>query len=414
MPDATLIAAEITSLNTEIVSPKDLRFATEQPTLHRNEAVLAELDRILSSQFFRSSQRSQEFLRHIVTYADVPSELKERTIGVAVFGRPADYETGVDAIVRVKAIDLRKRLAQYNITADPERSVRIELQAGSYQPKISYRKGLEVAEIPASPVAAEEPITGAQPSKITRTPMPQKVPSKGRWIAWTAVSMMLLIPLAVAVCAMVKSPTERFIKPFVDSAGQPIICLSHPNAYNLSLETVKKKGDAPIAFKLREMLLRRGRIPRLSVAADLTTEDLQNSPVILLGGPHHNHWTAALTQNLRFSFQMVDKRPRITDRQDPSRYWEDSDQNDERSADDYVIITRLLATRNTQPVLCIAGLRAQGTITGARIVFDEKALRQVLRYAPDDWDQKNMQLVLQTKFRGDNMPAFSLRAATYW
>ena len=198
------------------------------------------------------------------------------------------------------------------------------------------------------------------------------------------------------------------------SVGQPIICLSHPNAYNLSLETVKKKGDAPMAFHLRELLQREGRKPRLSVAADLTAEDLKSSPVILLGGPHHNCWTAALTQDLRFSFQVVDNRPRITDRQNPSRFWEDPDQNDEKSDDDYVIITRLLATQKTQPVLCIAGIRAQGTVAGARIVFDETALRQILRYAPDNWDQRNMQLVLHVKLRGDNMPIFDLRAATYW
>ena len=110
----------------------------------------------------------------------------------------------------------------------------------------------------------------------------------------------------------------------------------------------------------------------------------------------------------------MDNKPQITDRQNPSRFWEDPDQNDERSDDDYVIITRLLATQKTQPVLCIAGIRAQGTVAGARIVFDETALRQILRYAPDNWDQKNMQLVLHVKLRGDNMPIFDLRAATYW
>jgi len=401
MPNATLIVAEIVSSN-------EPRFAPEPSAPRQDAAVLAELDRILSSEFFRSSPRSREFLRHIVTYVDEPSELKERTIGIAVFGRAADYDTGADAIVRVKALDLRKRLAQYNMTPDPERNVRIELQAGSYLPKISYRDSPEAVMVIAPPVAA------AGATEIAAASIQKKVWFRMQWMTWASVAMVLLLSLTAAIYGMARSPAKRFLQPFVASASQPIICLSHPNAYNLSLETVKKKGDAPMAFRLREMLLRKGRTPRLSVAADLTAEDLKDSPVILLGGPRHNRWTAALTQDLRFSFQIVDNKPRITDRQSPLRYWEDANQNDETSDDDYVIITRLLATQKTQPVLCIAGLRAQGTLAGAQIAFDETALRQILRYAPDNWDQKNLQLVLHVKFRGDAMPIFDLRAATYW
>jgi hypothetical protein len=285
---------------------------------------------------------------------------------------------------------------------------------GSYQPKISYRESLEAAMVTEPPLAVAELIADTQATKVEPVSIQKKTRFRMHWMTWASVAMGLLLLLAVVVYGMAKSPAKRFLQPFVASARQPIICLSHPNAYNLSLETVKKKGDAPMAFRLREMLLRKGRTPRLSVAADLTAEDLKDSPVILLGGPHHNRWTAALTQDLRFSFQMVDNKPRITDRQSPSRYWDDSDQSDQTSNDDYVIITRLLATQRTQPVLCIAGLRAQGTLAGAQIAFDETALRQILRYAPENWDQKNTQLVLHVKYRGDSMPIFDLRAATYW
>ena len=39
--------------------------------------------------------------------------LKERTIGVELFHRDASYDTGQDAIVRVAANDVRKRLATH-------------------------------------------------------------------------------------------------------------------------------------------------------------------------------------------------------------------------------------------------------------------------------------------------------------
>ncbi|HEY4358579.1 MAG TPA: hypothetical protein VGN16_22730 [Acidobacteriaceae bacterium] len=417
MPDSMLLVAEAPFLEE---ARKDTSFTPALVSTSQPASVQAELECILSSPFFRSSPRSQEFLRHIVRFADVPSELKERTIGVAVFGRAVDYDTGADAIVRVKAVDLRKRLTQYNSTADPERSVRIELQAGSYLPRISYLENPESDAVserlapPAAEQAAPAFASASEPTLLAAPTLVRKVRLAIPWKAWVAVAAVLLASVAVASYVRANSPARRFLRPLLASAGQPIICLSHPNAYNLSLETVKKKGDAPMAFRLREMLVHAGRTPRLSVAADLTADDLKASPVILLGGPHHNPWTAALTQNLRFSFQMADKTPRIIDRDSPTRFWEDADQNDMRSDDDYVIITRLLATARTQPVLCIAGLRAQGTISGAQIVFDEAALRQVLRYAPDDWEQKNLQLVLHVKYRGEAMPVFDLRAATYW
>ncbi len=408
MPDATLI-------DTDTASLKDPSCAPEHGSLCHDPVVLAELERILSSPFFRSSPRSQEFLRHIVTCADVPGELKERAIGVAVFGRAADYDTGADAIVRVKAVDLRKRLAQYNSAADPGRSVSIELQTGSYLPKISRLEHPETSVEPAPRVEAVTFGEELEPFVAAVVTDSHHARRTTRWMAWVAIALALLIALSAAVLySMAKSPERRFLRPFVSSSSQPIICLSHPNAYNLSLETVKRKGDASTAFRLRELLLREGRKPRISVAADLTMDDLKSSPAILLGGPEHNHWTFVLTQDLRFAFQLVDDKPRIIDRQDPSRFWEEPGLSSEQSDGDFVIITRLLATPTSQPVLCIAGIKAQGTVAGARIAFDDASLRQILRYAPDNWDQKNMQFVLHIQRRGESMPLFELLAATYW
>src|SRR6266545_2814208 len=81
----------------------------------RRQAVLAELERILASPSFRGTKRSQDFLTYVVNHAlDGRTEcLKERSIGADVFGRRADYDTGDDSIVRVKASEVRKRLAQY-------------------------------------------------------------------------------------------------------------------------------------------------------------------------------------------------------------------------------------------------------------------------------------------------------------
>ncbi len=54
-----------------------------------SDQVREELDRVLASHEFRSSKRSQEFLRFVTehTLLGQTDALKERTIGIEVFGR---------------------------------------------------------------------------------------------------------------------------------------------------------------------------------------------------------------------------------------------------------------------------------------------------------------------------------------
>ena len=49
-----------------------------------------------------------------------PEDLKERTIGIEVFGRAADYDTNLDHVVRSVAGEVRRRLAQYYMESGRE------------------------------------------------------------------------------------------------------------------------------------------------------------------------------------------------------------------------------------------------------------------------------------------------------
>src|SRR6266700_6612096 len=103
--------------------------------ISNGSAVREHLRVVLESPAFRGSRRCQQFLHHIVEKAigSHYDELKERTLGVELFGRPPAYDTGEDAIVRVTASDVRKRLHQFY--ADTSSSIRIEIPSGSYGPE---------------------------------------------------------------------------------------------------------------------------------------------------------------------------------------------------------------------------------------------------------------------------------------
>jgi TolB-like protein len=98
------------------------------------------LHELTASHAFATSKRSQDFLQLIVEHAlegDVDN-LRERMIGAEMFGRPIDYDTGSDSVVRVKATEVRKKLAQYYLERDGSPPVRIELPSGSYVPRFIF------------------------------------------------------------------------------------------------------------------------------------------------------------------------------------------------------------------------------------------------------------------------------------
>src|ERR1700735_4806479 len=106
------------------------------------QSIRRELELIVSSNGFAGSKRCQEFLRLIVerTLAGQFDLLRERMIGVEMFGRQVDYDTSNDAVVRVRATEVRKRLGQYYAELDGTSAVRIELPSGSYMPAFSWEK----------------------------------------------------------------------------------------------------------------------------------------------------------------------------------------------------------------------------------------------------------------------------------
>src|ERR1041384_1650042 len=98
------------------------------------DEVLAVWGRALGSPLFRGSRRCQTLLRRI-TYQTLTGDfdsLKERALGMEVFGRPADYDTSQDPVVRASAAEIRKKLAQYYQEPGHQSELHIELPPGSY------------------------------------------------------------------------------------------------------------------------------------------------------------------------------------------------------------------------------------------------------------------------------------------
>lgn len=101
------------------------------------DLVRSELERLFQSDQFKNSKRCRTLLSYVVeeTLAGRGDQLKERLVGINVFGRNPDYETAEDPVVRNAAIEVRKRLAQFYVESGNDAAIRIDLHPGTYIPE---------------------------------------------------------------------------------------------------------------------------------------------------------------------------------------------------------------------------------------------------------------------------------------
>ena len=130
----------------------------ENPTdlsVEQVNGVRIALESMISSAAFAGSKQCQDLLRLLVEHAlsGELDALSEQKIGVEMFGRPAAYDTSTDAVVRVRATEVRKRLAQYyaEVVTDAP-MVRIELPPDSYVPEFHWSPRPRVDAELATPV----------------------------------------------------------------------------------------------------------------------------------------------------------------------------------------------------------------------------------------------------------------------
>ena len=127
--------------------------SADRPPVAPSE-VRAALAKVLASTGLVNSARLSKFVQLAVeqTLAGQAERLKEFAIGQDVFDRGPDFDPRNDSIVRVEALRLRRKLAEYYDGAGCEDPVVISFQPGSYVPKFVRRHHLE----PPSEVAAPD------------------------------------------------------------------------------------------------------------------------------------------------------------------------------------------------------------------------------------------------------------------
>ncbi len=118
------------------------------------------VERVASSRYIGKSARLRALLVYVCQQVleHGAQEIHEQEVGRAVFGRPADYDTVSDNIVRVHASMLRKRLDQYFSSEGRDEAVIIELPKGNYAPIFSERRVTEAVRPLVQSAAPSAPL----------------------------------------------------------------------------------------------------------------------------------------------------------------------------------------------------------------------------------------------------------------
>jgi hypothetical protein len=380
----------------------------------QKDAVRVELDRILAGSAFRASKRSQEFLRYIVTQALEGNSdlLKERIIGVQVFERETDYDTGDDSIVRVKANEVRKRLAQHYQEAGSAAELQIELPPGSYMPEFRCTH----PEAPPVPLAARKPAAAR------------------RWVL-AALAMVLGICLAAGWLSLGRRSAgvlDQFWEPFLRNPRPLLLCIPNPVIYLVRREALpeldKPAGMLPSSAILRDpsgyvgvgdvfaisqlatLLGRVGKPCQVRIWTETSFADLRSSPTILIGA-FSNQWTLDIAKDLRFTFDREDGDAEVTDQMAPGHRWA---RTATTPRSDFAIISRVFRSRTGEPVIIAAGLGQYGTRIAGELLTNATYLEEALRGAPADWQTKNLQIVVRTEVIGTTPGPPKTLATHFW
>ena len=368
-------------------------------------------DRLLADALFKNSQRYSNLLRFIVdrTLKGQTQDLKERVIGIEVFGRSPDYDTSVDPTVRVAANEVRKRLTNFYAVHDA--SIRIEIPVGTYVAEF-VSSGPKTAIVPPPEAPAEKIPPEAPAARSHRKQL----------LIWGAVAAVLAA-LGIWLGITAYSPTrlvDRFWSPALNGPTPVLLCISTggepdpgdsqqgPDMNPSQSPSVPGQAATPpinlavgaidlnAINTLERYLRRKGRDFIIRPSKEVTLTDLRSGPAVLYGS-YHNQWTNLLEKNLRFRFQEDAKSHVrwIADANNPSSTaWAiDTAVSMGETNHDFVLVTRALDTTTGRWWIAIGGLSGWGTIDVNQTLLDADFMSKLSSSLPRDWDKKNLQIV---------------------
>jgi hypothetical protein len=417
-----------------------------QPTSAAEAAAIREqLERLLAHPLFSNSKRYPVLLAYTVdqTLKGSAAELKERSIGIEVFGRSPTYDANADPVVRITAGEVRKRLIQYYYDSAHEGELVIELPTGSYVPQFRVPE-MAIPPEPAPPSVELAQSVAMQPIGPPVAVVHRAAPRR-RWLFLAFLSGLVLAAsfglgwkLRDFREFQPPSSIDRFWAPITDGTTVATYCLGEP-ARNLDVGSINSfdapaggPDPEPLYFRLHlsghlaladvitltrtaAALETRHKAFRVLPASEASFAQLREGPIVLIGG-FDNIWTLRVTQKLRFGFESKDGVAIIVDRKSPKQTsWATAwDLPYQKLSRDYAIVARIHDNTTGQPVIVAAGISEEGTEAAGEILYNPVYLDSLIAKLPPNWEQLNMEAVIETQVIEGHPGPPSILAVETW
>jgi len=378
------------------------------------QAIVHEMQQILTSPHFCNSKRYPALLEYIVmnTIEGRAGDLKERTLGVEVFGRHPSYDTNSDTIVRYTAGEVRKRLLLYYSEHPGHSGVRIALPPGSYVPEFQPAEAHhQELDHETANDAAENP--GVEPEAAAHSAQPFRFPLLAglRRPGWIATTAILLLSLAVSLfwwrqhSVQPQTAVDAFWKPLLHDQHNVVLCTGsvvfNKNGYS-DVITAHKDIDytfvsmqiASAITQVANTVNRSGESTQLVYSAATPLTELREHSIVLLGA-YNNDLTLRLLRPLRFSFPpepdegIADRNrgPQATFKRDRTLPYSNSN--------DYAIVGRFRDSTTDGWVVVLAGLGRNGTEAAALFVTSPHYMQMLRDRVGPAFDSRNIEAVLR-------------------
>jgi hypothetical protein len=253
------------------------------------EANQIQVQRIIQSKPFRTSEIHRNLLHYLAekSLSGTADSLKEYTVGLDVFAKPASYDPRQESVVRMHAARLRQKLAEYYRTEGVNDAVIVDL------PKGGFRVTFETREVAPEPVAA-------LPEEV-RTPNPRRRKEK------ILGGLLLLSVLCVAILGyqlwrektifVDRAPKISSLTPDLQALWGPILGSNRPLMFCLAAANGSAgAGTAGGAFLLGEFLAQRKDNVLLTRSDQLAMPEVLMDNVIFLGAVSGNRQIQTLSK----------------------------------------------------------------------------------------------------------------------
>lgn len=395
------------------------------------KALRAHLEEVIHGEVFGGSPRGQQFLRHVVekTIAGDLDSLKERVIGIELFHRSPSYNKSEDAIVRVTASDVRKRLLQHYTEHGNKTGFRIDIQPGSYIPEVLWASSNGSAAASTAGSAATAPLEPVPSAPERAKNLRSLIHTKGAILSVSSILGLLTLAFWAGYATHKPDAQKDFrsLLPWASILGtgrelrivpsdadfateqditKHAISLSDyanekylPDGTELSPEvrsfclkylrgTRTADIDLPIVANIVSLVRPAGKRVQIRSARQMRTGDFQSDDdFVLLGSPVANPWLEMFEPQLDFRFIFTNEttlqsienvRPRGNELK---LYTPQGGGFDVKPATGvaYAIVGFVQNPHKSGHVLILAGTGAEGTWAASQLVMNPTDLANTLR-----------------------------------